>query len=571
MSKQLSFDFSKERKTLLSGKEKIFLYTSLFVLLVSLTVWSFRFYLNSTQKIATVGGEFTEGLIGSPQYINPILTQLNETDATISRLIFSSLMTYDENGNLINDLTENYEISDEGRRYKIKIREDAFWHDETPLTAQDVFFTINLIQSQTKNPFLKADWLGIETELEGEYTLIFKLQKAHSPFLNKLTFGILPEKIFKNISSENFLLTKFNLEPIGSGPFEFSYLEKNDKGAIISYQLTRNEKYYRKNPYLERINFNFYNTEDELIEAYNKKKINGFGLFSYDKINELAGRKDTQIKNLKMPQHFAIFLNKTESWPFSQKEVRQALTLATDRQEIIEKVFLGYAQPSYSPIIKEFGQFQSQLNTDEYNLDIEKAKKILLDAGWKPDENGILKKDDRPLEISLITANWEITSKTTDLIKSQWEKIGAKVNTSSLEYPDLLENYLKPRTFESLLFGQEYSGNEPDPYSFWHSTRKKDPGKNLAIYDNASIDKLLEELREEDDLEKRKERYADFEKVIAKDYPAIFLYSPEYIYILNSKIKGFKDKAIINRTYRLSNISEWFIKTNRTKKPNPGK
>ena len=178
----------------------------------------------------------------------------------------------------------------------------------------------------------------------------------------------------------------------------------------------------------------------------------------------------------------------------------------------------------------------------------------------------ISSKDDEILEISLITTQWPALSKTANLIKKQWEEVGVKVNVNELSIADIQQNFIKPREYQAILFGQEYFGNDPDPYNFWHSSGKKDPGSNIAMYDNEDVDKLIKEARETSDLEKRQEKYQEFEKIISEDFPAVFLYSPNYVYLLNKKIKGIKTESIINPALRFSEINSWFIKTKRIKK-----
>ena len=189
-----------------------------------------------------------------------------------------------------------------------------------------------------------------------------------------------------------------------------------------------------------------------------------------------------------------------------------------------------------------------------------------MQAGWTKDASGVRSKDGQQLEISLITTKWSDLVKTAEIIRVQWERAGVRLNVQNLEISDIQQNFIKPREYQSVLFGQEYYGNDPDPFYFWHSSGKKDPGRNIAVYDNEESDKILEQAREERETNNRIEFYRQFEEKIAQDAPAIFLYSPQYVYITNSKIKGMETTAVVNSSYRYTDVQHWYIKTTRERK-----
>ncbi len=552
---------------ILSNKEKMALYLSVIIFSIGLISWTIFYYFNATKKVPANGGEYTEGIVGKPTYINPLLSRTNEVDGLISNLIFSSLLKYNKNSELVNDLAKDYEISDDKKTYTIKIRSDAKWHDGNPLTAKDVFFTVKLIQDSKFKSTLRGDWQEIETEMIDDQTIKFILKEPYSPFLNKLTFGILPQHIFENIPSDNFLINEFNLKPVGSGPFEFSDYKLDKQKNIISYQLLTNDEYYSKVPYLQKINFNFYGSEEELIEAYNRKEINGFGLFSYDKIPQFKNSQDTAIKSLQSTRYFSIFFNQTKSIPLAEKDIRKALSYAINKNEIIEKVFYNEAAiPINSLILPNLGKIKPSGENETYQYNPEKAKELIEEAGWKKQEDGSWKKDDKELQISLISTQFPALIRTSELIKKHWESIGIKVNVSNLELSNIQQNFIKPREYQALLFGQEYFGNDPDPYHFWHSTEKHDPGNNIAVFGDDKLDKLLDEVRENNNPEEKESKYHEIEKILAEEIPAHYLYNVNYVYIINSKIKGFETESIVNPIFKFNNINDWYVNTKRVKK-----
>jgi peptide/nickel transport system substrate-binding protein len=558
----------------LKPKEKVALYAALLLLILLFLGGSLRYYFSATNIVPTTGGEYTEGVpvesAGTPKNINPILSIARPIDELISSMIFSSLFTYDNNGQLSNDLVKDYTVSNDGKTYTLHLKENVFWHDGESLTAQDIVFTVRLLQDPNYNPSGIKEWdkETIKVSSPNDQTVIFELSKTYAPFLSKLTFGVLPKHLWASISSDKFSLVDLNLNPVGSGPFIFDEMKKNDKDEIISYKLITNQNYYNKKPYLNRLIFNFYANQQEVINAYNKKEISGFGLIEYNKINDFKNRKDTSIYAINIPQYFTILLNQGESIPLADERVRQALNLATNRDEIVDQIFHGYAQKIYSPLIKPFIKENFTYDDKLTKYSPNEAEKLLEKAGWtKSKDSNFRTKENNELKLQLIVSSSEDLLKTANLIKEQWKKIGINVEIVQSENQlDIRQKYLSPRKFESLILGLQYSGNDANLFFFWHSSGKKDPGLNFTLYDNKNVDKLLEESKKATALSEENKKYIEISKQLLKDSPAIFLYSPQYIYVLNNKIKGVDAKAIIKTSNRLNNINNWYIKTKRIKK-----
>ena len=564
----------KHLSKILKPKEKITIYIAITLLMLSLVGGSVKYYLSVTKLIPTVGGEYTEGIpidsAGIPTTINPILSITRPIDKLISSVVFSSLFTYNNQGQLINDLIKDYNISEDGKKYTFHLKDNILWHDGESLTAEDVIFTINLLQDSNYNPVGTKEWNTekIKAFNPDDKTIIFELSEPYAPFLNKLTFGILPKHLWTDVSSDKFSLVDLNLEPVGSGPFIFDSIKKNTTRDIVSYKLIRNKNYYNKPPYLEKLIFKFYQNQDALTEAYIQKEITGFGFSDYTKISQFKNKNDTSVHAINIPQYFPVLLNQTESIPLANEKIRQALQYATDRDELIEKVFYGYAEKIYSPLIRPF--IAKDFNYDENLIKYspEDAEKILDAAGWKKKDNSPFRqKDNEELKIQLVTTEINDLLKTVNLLKEQWERVGIKTELIKSDNKlNIRQKYLNPRKYESLLLGLEYSGNDPNLFFFWHSTGKKDPGLNFTLYDNEKVDKLLEESKQTIDLSEKNKIYVEISQQLLKDIPALFLYSPKYMYIINKKINGVDLQAVIKTTDRFNEITNWYTKTKRVKK-----
>ncbi len=525
----------------------------------SLSYWGISFYYSRTQALPDFGGEYIEGSIGQPLRINPLLSASNDVDADLTQIVYDGLLKYNEKGAPVPDLSESYEINEEKTVYTFHLRKNVLWHDGEPFTAKDVLFTFNLMTDPAYKSPLRANWQGVTASLIDDYTIAFNTN-PYAGFLNNVSFGILPEHIWSSIEPNNFSLAQLNLEPIGTGPFKYNSFQKDSKGNILSYKLVANPNYFSGKPYLAKLSFNFYLDETSALDAYNRKEVMGISGLSTENVAAIKNQGSSILHKFFIPRYFAVFFNQTKNAAIADDKAREALNYATNREEIISAILAGNGQPIYSPILPGMPGYSADLGKVDY--DLEKAKALLDSDDWKVSANGFRVKNDKLLEINLITTDWDELAKTAEIIKTQWEKAGVKVNISSLSISDIQQNYIRPREYDALLFGQ-IVGADPDPYSFWHSTQKKDPGLNLALFGDSDTDKLIEDGRIEFDQQKRAEIYTDFQNALLKEMPAIFLYSPQYIYPVNKKVQGINIENLITPSKRFFNIDKWFINTKR--------
>lgn len=556
----------------LSKKELWLIRLSLFLILISGAYLGFDYYLKNTETIPSFGGEYIEGMVGQqPRFINPILAQSNDIDSDLSNIIYSSLLKLDSKGNLINDLAESYEISPDNLSYTFHIKQGVKWHDEEDLKAKnieakdlnadDIIYTIQTIQNPDFNSALRANWTGIRTEKIDDYTIKFILKNSYSPFLNNLTFGVLPKHLWEFIGANNFLLAERNLKPIGSGPYKFSQFEKDKAGKINSIELIANNEYYSEKPFIEKLIFKFFSKQEDAINAFNRKEIKGISYLSPENKEKVADLNGSNLYRLKIPRYFAIFFNQAKSKALSDKTVRMALAYAIDKNRLIEEVLKGEGGLSDSPIPPQLLGYNPDIKIYDYAA--EHAKNTLEAAGWiDSDGDGVREKGDIKIEFTLITHEQPEFSKTAELIRQMWKEIGANVQIKTVQTSELRESYIKPREYEAVLFA-EILNYDPDPFAFWHSSQKKESGLNLSLYDNAEVDKLLEEARQETDNDIRAEKYKKFQELIAEDIPAIFLFSPNYLYLQNKSIRGVELENIIIPSDRFNGIGKWYVRTER--------
>jgi len=536
--------------------------------LIGFLILGYRFYLNATVVRPAAAGSINIALIGSPRFLNPVLNQINETDKDLSAIIFSGLLKYDVQGNLIPDLAAKYDIGDNGKIYEVTLKENIQWQDGQPLTVDDVLFTIQTIQNPDYRSPIRALWQGIEVEKVSDKIIRFKLKNVYASFLNNLTFGILPKHLWANVAPSQFALSELNLKPIGSGPYQFSKLQKDKNGTVKSIEFKAFKKYFAGEPFIGTVSFYFYPSETETFAAYKKGEADFFSFVSANDFIELKNKAnaDFNLLAVNLPRYFAVFFNQSQNKFLADKTVRQALTLATDKKEIIETVFGGYGQIASSPLLPGMTGYSDQ--TKFFNFDLDSAKNNLALAGWKDaDNDGFLEigKNNEKLAITLTTIDWPELIKIADILKNQWGKLGVKVNLDIKGTDKIQNDTIKPRLYQALLFG-EVLGEEPDLFHFWHSSQKNDPGLNLALYDNPEVDKLLSQAIEDLDKNSRAQKYQQAIDLIINDLPAIFLFSPDYLVAAKKTIMNIRLENIDSPSSRFSRINQWYLKTHRVLK-----
>jgi peptide/nickel transport system substrate-binding protein len=548
--------------SVLSNKEKRAVTVFSLLIVLSGSFLGVKAYYDSTQEVAADGGTYIEAMVGQTRFINPILSQTNDIDADLSSILFSSLLKTDAEGKLQNDLADSYEISDDKLTYTFHLKQTAKWHDGKPVTADDVIYTIKTIQDDNYYSPLIVNWKGVQTERVDDYTMRFILKNAYSPFLNNLTFGILPQHLWSQISSNEFPLSELNFKPIGSGPYKFDSYKKDKNGKIISLNLVANEQYYGSIAHIKKITFKFYDTENDAITAFNRKEVKGINYLSPANTAKVSDIKNKQVYKLNIPRYFAIFFNQTQSKALADKTVRQALAFALDKQKIVADVLGGEGTVVDSPIPE--GLLGHKTDVKIYDHAVEHANNLLQQSGWiDGDGDGIREKGADKLQFTLTVSDNTEISKTAALLQSMWKEVGADVKIETTG--NVQEDNIKTRDYEAVLFG-EILNFDPDPFSFWHSSQKKDPGLNLALYDNPDVDKILDEARKETNPDVRAQKYQQFQDIIVEDEPAIFLYSPNYIYLQDKSMHGMDAKNIITPSDRFNNIENWYLKTRRIAK-----
>lgn len=503
------------------------------------------------------GGSYTEGIVGTPRFLNPVLATTN-ADQSLATLIYAGLVRLNTTtGRIENDMAESITISEDGIVYNVILRDDLFFHDGERVSAEDVAFTISRIQDPSIKSPLLASWDGIVVEYIDEREINFILPEPYAPFIENLTLGILPEHIWSSAGIEEFPFSQHNSEPIGSGPYTITRITRDSAGIPESYTLRAFKDSHRGEAHIETLSLAFFNNEDIAREALEEGDIEGLaGIIPAE--NELPASITTYTTPL--PRTFAVFLNQNEQPLFRDSAVREALTMSTDRERIVRDVLSGYGNTITTPIPPAFGV---PTPVEKQEADIEAAKNILTDGGWVFDESeNVWKKEteesSETLSFSLTTLNTDILERTAHILQENWAAVGIPVQIKQFEQTDLTQSVIRPREYEALLFGTAV-GRELDLFSFWHASQRNDPGLNVALYANITTDALLEDIRTTTNEDVREEALIQFSEEVQNDTPAVFLFVPNFVYTISQKIDNLNLVGLTDPHERFANIESWYI------------
>ncbi|TSC96908.1 MAG: Uncharacterized protein Athens101426_148 [Parcubacteria group bacterium Athens1014_26] len=522
--------------------------------IVASSFWGFSFFDSHTIKVPVSSGQYTEGIIGQPTFINPVISSSNEVDNDLSEIVYSDLIK----------LSDHYKVSPDGKTWNVVLKSDLLWDDGKPLTSDDVIFTIDTIQNPDAISPLYQTWQGVVAQRISELEIEFNLRSPYAFFLDNLKdLKIIPRHIFGAIPAANLRLSTYNLEPVGSGPYKFISYNKRKDAFITGYNFEINKNYASDKPYINNLSIKFYPNTEELIKAFNSRDIDGFGNLNPKNLNEL--KLTHQLIEIKMPRYYAIFLNAASNIALQDQNVKNAMELALNRKKIISDVFDGKALEVTGPLPPVISGYSPENISQEFSL--EKSRDLLEKNGWLiNNETGIREKtvgkNTVKLEFDIIVPQIPFLVETVNIIKDDWQNAGIKLNPIVLSPADISEEIIKTRNYQMLIFGNILKNN-PDIFSFWHSSERFYPGLNLSLYENKKVDDLLESIRKNTDEITRNNDLKTLQTIITDDKPALFLFSPNYLYIAPNNLNGFEEKNMAMPSNRFDNINKWYLKTTR--------
>ena len=507
------------------------------------------------------GGMYTEGVLGAFTNANPIYAT-TAADRTVSKLVFSGLLTYNTDNKLVGDLAESWQADARGQNYTVKLRPNLTWHDGKPVTADDVVFTISVIQNPDARSPLNASWQGVTVKAPDSHTVTFALGSPLASFPHSLTVGILPQHKLSRVAMADMRSMPFNsTQPVGTGPFKWEDLSVSGGTPEARQErvtLSAHDQYHRGQPKLDTFTVQTYRTEAQMIESYKQNKIQAMvGLLEAPSNLEVA---TTQY----FPQTAAMmtFFRISEGI-LAEKPVRQALVQAVDVKAVRGQ--LPYAAKQVvGPILE--GQIGYDETASQLPHDVAAAEKLLTDAGWTQAKPGdVRQKEGQKLEFTLYAESNNENARITRALQQQWRKIGANARVE-LQSADEFQVTLSQHTYDALLRGISI-GPDPDVFVYWHSSQADIGSRsrlNLSEYKSSVADDALSQARTRTDEQLRAAKYKPFLDTWRDDAPALGLYQPAFLYVTRLTVHGLSPHEVNNATDRLSNVHEWMIRQVKT-------
>lgn len=513
------------------------------------------------------GGVYTEGLIGGLSRLNPLLDLNNPADRDIDRLLFSGLLRFDDKGLPMPDLAESWGVSQDGTIYNLSLRANAVWHDGQPVTSQDVLFTIDLLKDDAS--FFPADvremWKQVQIKALNDKLIQFVLPEPFAPFLDYLTFGVLPKHLLEGVSAAEMAASPFNLAPIGSGPYQFKRLIV-ENGQAAGVELSANATYYGGAPYIETVIFRYYPSAQAALAAYRAGDVLGVSEITLDVLNQALAEPNLAVYSGRLPEMSLILFNLNDpQTPFlADAALRRALLLGLNRQRMVNQFLFGQAIVADGPIFP--GTWAYYENIEHLDYDPQAALSLLKANGYAiPASGGSLRadKDGKLLQFTLLHPDDALHTALAQSIQQNWSKLGVEITLQALPYEQLVNDRLKSRNYQAALVEISLARTpDPDPYPFWHQSEAAN-GQNYSQWDNRAASEFLEQARITSNLEDRARLYRNFQVIFAQENPALPLYYPVYTYAVDQQVLGVQVPPLFDTSDRFLTFPFWHLLTRR--------
>ncbi len=514
------------------------------------------------------GGSYTEGVVGRSIRLNPLLDRGNQVDRDIDRLLYGALIRLNSFGDPVLELAESIAVSADATLYNFTIREDAMWHDGEPVTADDVIYTFSKFAEEDypAPEDLKQLWAEVQIVKLDDKNVQFQLPERFAPFMDYMAVGLLPDHLLRGVDGEALIDHPFNREPIGSGPFRFEGFQRDDNGEVTGVSLTAFEDYVLGQPFLERVEVRFFGDADAALQAFEDGQVDGIGQVSEEILDSVLAQPALNLHSVRSPSTAIVFLNTRhpDKDYLGEKDFRQALTMAVDRERMIGKLLGGQGLVASGPILP--GNWAFAPNLEPLPFDVLAAEELLADQGWEvpagiPRGSSEYVRTDGESQLSIQLAHLDdaLYTAVAEMLQSSWQSVGISVELVSLSAPAILSDMLIPREFEAVLTELDASQvADPDPYSFWHDSQAE-TGQNYSGFEDRNISLWLEQARITPDRDRRREHYRDFQFRFRDQAPALLLYHPVFNYAISSDVQGASVGPVYDPSDRFANIKDWFL------------
>jgi peptide/nickel transport system substrate-binding protein len=496
---------------------------------------------------------YVEAVSGAPSKINPLFAHLNDADADVSALVFSGLTRIGPNGEVLPGLAETWEI--DGTAVTFHLKDGVTWHTGVDFSSADVLFTYDLLADPQfpGDPDQGPLWRQISCSAPNDLTVICRLPQPFAPFLAYASIGIVPKHILEGADAESLIDNPFNLAPIGTGPYRL--LQINSRRAVLGAF----EDYYEGPPGIPEIELRFYPDASTAAASVIRGETQGLLLDSraaQADFDALAGEDSFHSYESNRSAYTVLYLNNREA-PVNQVEVRQAIALAIDLDDISSSVLGKRTVQAATPIVP--GTWAYNADLEPPGQDQDQARLLLEEGGWELDDDaGVRLRNDTELRLSIMTDQDPIRGAVAELIAEQLAEVGIAATVVRQQSTDLVRDFLIPRQYQAAIFSWD-PGPDPDPYPAWHSSQITATGRNIAAYSNNAADKAMEDARRTTDLDERQRLYFTFQEQFAEDIPSVVLFYPVYTYFVTNSVEGVDLGVLFTPASRFASVHQWSL------------
>jgi peptide/nickel transport system substrate-binding protein len=510
------------------------------------------------------GGTFIEGVPDYPTTFNPLYAQPdNKAEQDVVALVFNSLTKADVSGNLIPDLATRWTISDDFSTYTFYLRRDVLWHDGAPFTADDVAYTVGVIQDPAFLGTVSAVelWREVTVEVVNDYTIRFVLPPEvipFAPFLSYTTFSILPAHLLEGTPVAE--LPQATLYPIGTGRWRVTGLT----GIDMVLEPNPVWEWDGQPPRLESLQLRFYDDVAQAIQALNRNEVMGVGEVPPSNMPTVLTNDEVIPYSSLASGYTALFFNLRNPL-FQRHDIREALLVGLDRQEVVNEVLQGQGVVANAFLMPTHWAYTEEL--PDYDYDLEEAQALLEQEGWvDSDGDGIREREGQPVQFTILTiASEPILAEVVDEISRQYAELGIEATPQLVSTVTELRNILETRDFDIFVLSTPSNGlpADPDFYPLWHSTQIAETGQNYTSFNTAETDILLMEGRASLDQNERRAIYTEFQQVLATELPAFPLYYPITNYVVSAQVKDVQVGPSVHPGDRFLSLPQWYIRVRR--------
>lgn len=489
------------------------------------------------------GGTYIEATLGRVNSMNPLFATTT-SEKILSKLMFATLTYNDFSGHPGPGLASSITYSDDGKVWRLKLRDGLVWSDGEPITNEDILFTIELIQNPAVSTIYTANLENVKVAEDENGYIVFVLPSAYADFVSALNIPVVPKHVLENTPIKTLVEADFSKTPVTSGPFNFNASQdSNSSDDEKTIYLNANSNYYLGKPMVSSFAVHVYNDKDQIISALNAGSATATAELSGEDISKVTlGNYYKRLSSI--DGGVFAFLNNSRGLLANadfRRAIRQGLKMSEIRSAAPNTTALNF------PILKSQIELDYYPNIPTDNPEEAKEKITELAGG-----------EQVKLEIATVDSGY--LPAVAEKLAENLRELGIECTVIPYaESQEFVANVIAKRNYDVLVY-EVVLGSDPDPLPYYHSSQAKSSGLNLSNYRNSLVDDLLIGARGTADEALRMRKYEKFLEYWATDVPAIGLYQANMTYIYNKNVQVYNENnMLVTALDRFLDVENWAV------------